>query len=100
MYFVSFQECKEQIPPPAGWSRGRPYLCWKVFESEAARDVHIACAHRPTEECGVGGCGASYCPNDVERLRLHRLRQHDMSLKDVEAPPHKSTQEHCPGEQP
>ncbi|CAH1797872.1 unnamed protein product [Owenia fusiformis] len=73
------KDCREQIPPPLGWNHERAYFCWKTFETQEALDVHIACAHRETELCGVWGCGAKYCPNDEELLQLHRLRQHALS---------------------
>ncbi|CAH1793831.1 unnamed protein product [Owenia fusiformis] len=38
---------------------------------------------------GVWGCGARYCPNDVEKLKLHRLRQHALSPRRGDEPPSK-----------
>ncbi|CAH1797772.1 unnamed protein product, partial [Owenia fusiformis] len=87
--FVFFQDCKEQIPPPAGWNRDRAFFCWRAFVTQEELQVHIACAHRATESCGVWGCEARFCPNEIEQLRLHRLRQHALSPNREAEPPSK-----------
>ncbi|CAH1796706.1 unnamed protein product, partial [Owenia fusiformis] len=41
------------------------------------------------EYCGVWGCEARYCPNEIEKLRLHRLRQNALSPNREAEPPSK-----------
>ncbi|CAH1788330.1 unnamed protein product [Owenia fusiformis] len=52
------KDCKEQILPQAGWNRDRAFFCWRAFVTQEELQVHIACADRATESCGVWGCEA------------------------------------------
>ncbi|CAH1788325.1 unnamed protein product [Owenia fusiformis] len=74
--FKATQECEERVTPPPNWQKGRPYYCRRAFDTQEALKIHIACAHTPSERCGVFGCRASFCPNEAEALQLHRLRGH------------------------